>query len=1101
MAPDIVSHLSPPRPHVTLSLRSAPLLTTLAFLVLLLVPCAVAQNTPDDLAGIREGSPYNVSDFDAVNVATGSLTLHIPLLSYPQRGALKVEYELLYNGQMTQQQTSCDERQGTCNPPLFSWSLLPRGVYANEVNQPNVNSKLIRFIWPNVTTYNYSAYIRTVREADGATHILGNMGTNALPPGGGLIIESGPWRALDGTGWELLTDGITLISSAGVRFAGGGTDTNGNQIQYTTSGITDTLGRQLPPLPSSTSASNTDASGCTGPLATTSAVLWSPPALQGGTANYKFCYATVQVFAKAYEASNGATFPQVMLQSVVLRNGTTWTFEYSDRNSGDASTVNYGSLTTIPLPTGGTVSYTYADGSMFAWGENCGIQQLSTTSVSRWVTSKTVTDQTGAHTWTYGGGKVAAPDGSSTVHQFIVDYQGTPHETGTPYYNTSGTLLKNVQTTYNTPVTTCYQGVVNYLPLTRTTTLDNSQVTKETYTYDTGFTFLDLLGSPRSYAANYGKVTSTTAYDYGNPSAGAPLRTTNTSYAWQNPNPNYSTYLSNNLLNLSSQVAVFSGTSSSGACGANGSVACTTYGSDEATVQSSRVRQQHVAGQAYAGNQTSVHRWLNGSTVAQAPCNISVSNGYLVSNNVYYDTGELQKSTDPCLYSTTFQYNSASPFFGAYLTKLTTALNQTTAYGDDSNTAVVTSITDPNSQTTIKTYDNMERLATVTYPSSDASGNGGGTATYTYTDTPGSLSLEVKRSIDGTRSTDEVALFDGLGREISLSKANGEITPWDKTDICYDARGLKNFVSYPYQAPSYNTTQVCAGAGDSYTYDALNRVTSVTHSDGSAVSTAYSGAAARVTDEGNGTSPVQRISQVDGLGRLIAVCEMSATTLQYGLSPTPTNPCNSFFTGSGFLTTYQYDGLSNLTNVIQGSLTARKFTYDSLSRLLTASNPESGITCYGTWSSGYNSVCNSGYHNDGNLTQRTMLVPNQAANGTAVVTTTYKYDALNRLGSKSYNDGATLGSYYYYDQTTAFGKSLSHGIGRLTSEGIYNGTTWVNSAEFGYDPMGRIVFDGQNIPSQYNLSYGYDYAGDVTSMTNGAGVTFSPTYNVARRLL
>src|SRR5258707_7124959 len=147
MAPDIVSHLSPPRPHVTLSLRSAPLLTTLAFLVLLLVPCAVAQNTPDDLAGIREGSPYNVSDFDAVNVATGSLTLHIPLLSYPQRGALKVEYELLYNGQMAQQQTSCDERLGTCNPPKYQpskipgpgGSYLPHGVYASDVSNAGFN--------------------------------------------------------------------------------------------------------------------------------------------------------------------------------------------------------------------------------------------------------------------------------------------------------------------------------------------------------------------------------------------------------------------------------------------------------------------------------------------------------------------------------------------------------------------------------------------------------------------------------------------------------------------------------------------------------------------------------------------------------------------------------------------------------------------------------------------------------------------------------------------------------------------------------------------------------------------------------------------------
>jgi len=37
----------------------------------------------------------------------------------------------------------------------------------------------------------------------------------------------------------------------------------------------------------------------------------------------------------------------------------------------------------------------------------------------------------------------------------------------------------------------------------------------------------------------------------------------------------------------------------------------------------------------------------------------------------------------------------------------------------------------------------------------------------------------------------------------------------------------------------------------------------------------------------------------------------------------------------------------NLTTVNQGSQT-RSFTYSSLARLLTASNPESGTTCYGT---------------------------------------------------------------------------------------------------------------------------------------------------------
>src|SRR5258708_21354800 len=36
-----------------------------------------------------------------------------------------------------------------------------------------------------------------------------------------------------------------------------------------------------------------------------------------------------------------------------------WTFEYSDRDSTDTPDINYGSLTKITFPAGGSVSYTY----------------------------------------------------------------------------------------------------------------------------------------------------------------------------------------------------------------------------------------------------------------------------------------------------------------------------------------------------------------------------------------------------------------------------------------------------------------------------------------------------------------------------------------------------------------------------------------------------------------------------------------------------------------------------------------------------------------------------------------------------------------------
>ncbi len=88
-------------------------------------------------------------------------------------------------------------------------------------------------------------------------------------------------------------------------------------------------------------------------------------------------------------------------------------------------------------------------------------------------------------------------------------------------------------------------------------------------------------------------------------------------------------------------------------------VSYTYYGYDESSLKSSGITEQKAQNLAYPGNQTSVHSWLNGSMVSQSPCSVSVSNGYLVSSNLFYDTGDVQQSSDPCGYATTYQYSGA----------------------------------------------------------------------------------------------------------------------------------------------------------------------------------------------------------------------------------------------------------------------------------------------------------------------------------------------------------------------------------------------------------------------------------------------------------
>src|SRR5262249_37265412 len=94
-----------------------------------------------------------------------------------------------------------------------------------------------------------------------------------------------------------------------------------------------------------------------------------------------------------------------------------------------------------------------------------------------------------------------------------------------------------------------------------------------------------------------------------------------------------------------------------------------------------------------------------------------------------------------------------------------------------------------------------------------------------------------------------------------------------------------------------------------------------------------------------------------------AASALTTTHDQPGLFPNPsfTSPATAFSGGTGpslssnpYVTVYAYDTLGNLLRVDQkGSARTdstqwrtRTFTYDSLSRLLTATNPESGTITY-----------------------------------------------------------------------------------------------------------------------------------------------------------
>jgi RHS repeat-associated protein len=181
-----------------------------------------------------------------------------------------------------------------------------------------------------------------------------------------------------------------------------------------------------------------------------------------------------------------------------------------------------------------------------------------------------------------------------------------------------------------------------------------------------------------------------------------------------------------------------------------------------------------------------------------------------------------------------------------------------------------------------------------------------------------------------------------------------------------------------------------------------------------------------------------------------------------------------------YTTLYQYDALGNLLRVDQKGTApsdstqwrTRTFTYDSLSRLITANNPESGTISYS-------------YDADGNLLQKTSPAPNQT--GSATQTVSYCYDALHRVTGKGYGAqscplASPVVSYGYDSGANAKGKLVS-----LTDR--------AGTASYAYDTLGRLTTETRSIAGiSKTTGYSYNLDSSVKTLTYPSGrvVTYTP---------
>ena len=366
--------------------------------------------------------------------------------------------------------------------------------------------------------------------------------------------------------------------------------------------------------------------------------------------------------------------------------------------------------------------------------------------------------------------------------------------------------------------------------------------------------------------------------------------------------------------------------------------------------------------------------------------------------------------------------------------------------------------TDPNNQTTTYAYaDALARPTSVLYPDT-------GQTSYAYNDTAPTPTVTTTKLATPDPTLESISTIDGVGHftQTQITSISAAVS----TSTSYDGLGHVYTVSNPHFAAS----KLPPTRTRTYTIDAIGRTTVLTEQDGSkSTQLAYCGSSTLVTDEAG----KWRRNVTDGLGRLIEVDEPSS----------PTSTASSCAASGANITTYLYTALDDLKSVTQINSRPRSFGYDSLSRLTSSSNPESGVISYL-------------YDVDGDIQTRT------DARG---IVTTYTYDALNRVTQKVYSDG-TIQANFAYDASSGWGVSLSNGVGRLTEQ--WTGTTSNPTATlFSYDPMGRVVLNIWCTPSycptatssRFSSTYTYDLAGGLTAFSNGLGVTFSYSLDGAGR--
>ncbi len=852
-------------------------------------------------------------------------------------------------------------------------------------------------------------------------------------------------------------------------------------------------------------------------------------------------------YGEAYDVFQVNTWDSVPpIQSIVLPNGTYWGFLYDagclscDLVSASASSTpppsTYGDITQIYYPTGATESFQYENVERFGEGPIGVIHNRSVKSI-------TVNDAAG-HTWTrsfdyssiVAGNNPATTAGvvdysttehnptedqfggiSDTVH-FFSNYGADPSLGSPSFYEYeadtyagsygSSPLLKSVRTTYQAQPEILVQATftgqyraTNVLPTSITTSTPIGIQSVVTKSYQPIFTAVNVVcpetieptSAPPCFPGQIANVGPTNV-SYNVPTTETVYDGANNTLSQTVTTPEFVTnpvYYNANFLALPASVQVYGQPCNIGTWGNSCTLAAqTTYGYDA----SSGVIQ---------GEQTSVNKFVNLGTGSQT---ISSSTSYL-SNGMPYLYKDWNGNQTWVGYASGCNGLFPQTVIHAYQSQ--TTVPETATYSYDCNTGYLQSSVSPAGIATQYVFGTTPatsylnpvysyRLLTEIKKAFGVTG----VENWTQYGYPNATEIDVAQDQnskgDGLITSKQI--LDGLLRPIEAVAPNGAMTVTQ-----YNAEGEVDSITNPYQSVTDATYGVTY-----FTYDALGRKTVQKQQDGNRLQWCYDGlqTTGQTNCQGNvsGLGGMEWVDQADESGN-----DAQSVTDALGRLRSLVEP-------GTLRTIYGYDALGNLNAVSQAGKSTdtarnRSFTYDSLSRLICASNPEisnqqsPADPCPSNASTAMPSgVILYAYDFNGNL---------KSKSDPRGVTISYQYDGLDRLLSKYYagDPTATASSCYQYDSATL-------GTGLLAAEWTQSGACpfpsvlpssgYITSRHISaYDAMGREKAETQCTPANctatvitpYTLHYDYNLTGNVTHAEDGIGqVVWLPQYDTSNHL-